>query len=162
VREDYISGFAFDASGNRWVRRPAPYNIGDAENPFDANDKFATNFIAPFILDPNNQQRILAGGASLWVTNDARAATSVGSGPTWKQLKGPLQGNPNYISAIAVAKGDSNVIWIGHNNSDIYVTRNGMNANPSWVRVDLALPSRVITRIVIDPAKHDHVYALMG
>jgi photosystem II stability/assembly factor-like uncharacterized protein len=153
----FVSGFVVDPAKNQWVRRPAPYNIPDAGNPFNPGDPFKANFIAPYVLDPNNHNRMLAGGASLWVTNDIRTPCTVTAGPSWTQLKPPVAGT-NYINAITVAKGDSNVIWIGHNASDIYVTNNGTAANPAWVRVDQALPSRMVTRIVIDPANHKHVF----
>jgi hypothetical protein len=162
VRGDWICGYVYDATAKKWVRRPAPYNIPDAANPYDGSQPYKTNFIAPVVLDPNNHNRLLAGGASLWVTDDVRTVGTQTTGPKWTELKPALPGDPNYISAIAVAKGDSNVIWIGHNGSNIYVTRNGLAANPQWTRVDLSLPSRMVTRIVIDPANHEHAYVTFG
>src|SRR5207253_872021 len=41
----------------------------------------SANFIAPFILDSNNANRLLAGGASLWDTDSARGTV------TWRTLK---------------------------------------------------------------------------
>jgi photosystem II stability/assembly factor-like uncharacterized protein len=161
--EDFISGFAYDSSRNQYVRRPAPYNIPEATNPFNPADPPVgkANFIAPFALDPNNGNRLLAGGASLWVTNDARTPGTLTTGPSWASLKAPLQ-DGSLISAIAVAKGNSDVIWVGYNNSQIYVTRNGTNANPTWTRVDEVLPNRMVTRLMIDPANPNHVFALFG
>ena len=42
-----------------------------------ASDIRAANFIAPFILDPNDRNRLLAGAASLWVTDSARTTVVV-------------------------------------------------------------------------------------
>jgi photosystem II stability/assembly factor-like uncharacterized protein len=162
---DYLAGFYWDYAKKQGVRRPAPYHIPEAKSPwFEPNAKVQSNFIAPFILDPNNQQRMLAGGASLWVTDDVRTPTSPTKGPTWKQLKPPpvAAEKAGYISAIAVAKGDSNVIWVGHNGSNIYVSRNALNVNPQWTRVDLALPNRPVTRIVIDEANYQHAFVTFG
>ena len=41
------------------------------------------NFIAPFILDPNEPNRMLAGGVSLWRSDDIKAAGL----PTWTAIK---------------------------------------------------------------------------
>src|SRR6185295_12234177 len=42
-------------------------------------------FIAPFVLDPSNQSRMLAGGQSLW-----RCSTvDSGSRPTWAAIRAP-------------------------------------------------------------------------
>jgi photosystem II stability/assembly factor-like uncharacterized protein len=164
IPSDYLSGFYWDAVKAQGVRRPAPFNIPEARNLWDLNDQVQSNFVAPFLLDPNNQQRMLAGGASLWVTDDVRTPTSPTSGPTWKQLKPPPTGNAlNYISAIAVAPSNSNVIWIGHNNGDMYYTSSGLAAQPVWLAGDKAgSVNRPVTRIVIDPANPQHVYITLG
>ena len=49
--------------------------IGDSWN--------GANFVAPFILDPNNPNTLLAGGLSLWRSNDVKAAGL----PTWAAVK---------------------------------------------------------------------------
>jgi len=90
---------------------------GDARN---------ANFTAPFVLDPNNPNTLLAGGASLWRSTNVKNPR-----PSWTAIKSPASTN---ISAIAVAKGDSNIIWVGHNNGQIYYTTNGAAANPTWAR----------------------------
>ncbi len=117
----------------------------------------AANFIAPFVLDPNDQARLLAGGASLWRTNNARASTV-----SWSAIKPSIGSN---ISAIAVVVGDANQIWVGHNNGNVYRTTNGTAATPTWTRVDTtspALPNRLVTRITIDPANAQRVFVTFG
>jgi photosystem II stability/assembly factor-like uncharacterized protein len=123
------------------------------------------NFIAPFILDPNAPQTLLAGGASLWRTTDAKAPNTSATGPQWTAIKPPVIVNtsPTFISAIAVAQGNSNVIWVGHNNGDVYVTTNGTAAAPGWTKVDaLTMPNRMVTRLAIDPANPNIVFATFG
>src|SRR5207248_1859726 len=72
----------------------------------------------------------------------------------------------SYIySAIAVAPGNSDIIWVGHNNGDVYSTANGTAANPTWSRKDLGspnLPNRACTRLTVDPANSSRVYATFG
>jgi subtilisin-like proprotein convertase family protein len=115
------------------------------------------NFIAPFILDPNNPNTMLAGGCSLWRSTNIKATT-----PAWSVIKGSINSN---VSAIAVAAGNPDIIWVGHNGGEVYKTTNGTAANPSWTRVDNnspGLPNRFVTRLTIDPTNHDRVYASFG
>ena len=104
------------------------------------------NFIAPFILDPNDSTRLLAGANSLWVTDDAKGAQ-----PAWRTIKPPASGTENYINAISVREGSGNTIWVGHNNGDVYRTANGLAATPTWTRVGQGvLPGRRVQRITLD------------
>ena len=109
-----------------------------------ANATKKANFIAPFILDPNNPDRMLAGAASLWVSDDLRAQA-----PSWRAIKDPSPISENYINAIAVQPGSSAVIWVGYNNGEVHRTANG---GSSWMRVGGgALPGRRVMRILVDP-----------
>ena len=111
------------------------------------------NFIAPFILDPNDANRLLAGANSLWTTDGARTPA-----PAWRVIKEPSATTDNFINAIAAAEGNGNVIWVGHNNGEVYVTRDGRAATPSWQRVGQGvLPSRQVQRIMIDKDDHNRV-----
>lgn len=119
----------------------------------------AANFIAPILLDPNDPRRLLVGAASLWRTNDARAASVA-----WTSIKPSVGSN---IAAIAVAQGNAAVIWIGHNDGRIYKTANGTAAAPTWTAVDDngaldPLPNRYLTRLAIDPTNNNVVWATFG
>lgn len=113
------------------------------------------NFIAPFVLDPNLPTRMLAGGCQLWRSDNVKAAK-----PTWTSIK-PNNGN-EMISAIAVAPGHSNVVWVGYNNGDIFRTVNALAATPTWVRVGIHLPRRYVTRLTVSPTDANAVYASFG
>ncbi len=116
------------------------------------------NFIAPFVLDPNNANRLFAGANSLWVTDNARAV------PAWRTLKAPSAASENYINAITVAAGDGNAIWVGHNNGEVYRTRDGLEPAPTWTRVGQGvLPARRVQRIFVDRDNHNRaIVALTG
>jgi len=139
------------------------------------------NPVAPFIIDPNQPNRILAGGVSLWRTNNARA--NYADGPEWFCIRGPAGGpcpvpNPSGsptptpsgppISAVAVAPGNSNIIWIAYNDRKVFKTGNGLDATPTWTQIiPSASPSPApfnayITRILIDPNDSDVVYIAKG
>ncbi|MBI2864351.1 MAG: VWA domain-containing protein [Chloroflexi bacterium] len=123
----------------------------------DAGSASAANFIAPFIIDPNDSNTLLAGGRSLWRSANVKAAT-----PAWASIKSSVGSN---ISAIAVAPGNSGIIWVGHNNGNIYKTANGKSSNPTWTRVDTNtpnLPDRFVTRLAIDRNDPSVVYATFG
>jgi hypothetical protein len=104
------------------------------------------NFIAPFILDPNNRDRLLAGANSLWASDSARAAT-----PAWRTIKAPSPATDNFINAISVHEGNGNAIWVGHNNGEVYRSADGLAASPTWTRSGAGvLPGRRVQRITID------------
>jgi photosystem II stability/assembly factor-like uncharacterized protein/Spy/CpxP family protein refolding chaperone len=162
----YISGKRVLKVNGRWELswKPAPHSIPDAQMR-------RANFIAPFILDPNNQNRLLAGGASLWVTDDARAPLTAEAGPKWAELKPPhpIKGDagqpiPNFISALAVAKGDPNAIWVGYNNGDVFRSSRDADGKLQWQHVAVLKDAhrRMCTRIVIDPTESKRVYLTFG
>jgi hypothetical protein len=118
-------------------------------------------FIAPFILDPNDPNTMLAGGRSLWRSTNVKATT-----PSWTSIKGPVGTNyTDNISAIAVAPGNSNVVWVGYANGNVYKTTNATSTSPTWTQMDLGtpfLPNRYVTRITVDPRNSNTVYATFG
>ncbi|NNJ12165.1 choice-of-anchor D domain-containing protein [Chloroflexales bacterium ZM16-3] len=157
---EYISGrySYFNGVNSVIAWKPAPYTITDAQNS-------SANFIAPFILDPNDSNRMLVGGLSLWRTNDVKTPNTNSSGPSWAAIKSSIGGLNNEISAIAVAPGNSDIIWVGHNNGNVYKTTNGTAAAPTWTQVDtngVGLPNRYANRIAIDPNNSSIVYVTFG
>jgi len=104
------------------------------------------NFIAPFVLDPNNAGRLLAGANSLWVTDNAKATV-----PAWRTIKPPSAAADNFINAIAVHEGNGNVVWVGHNNGEVYRSLDALAPAPTWTRVGQGtIPGRRVQRITID------------
>jgi hypothetical protein len=122
----------------------------------------AGNFIAPILLDPNDPQRLLVGAASLWLSTNPRSSPA--SSVLWSAIK---PGVGSSVSAIAVAQGNSAVIWVGHNDGRIYKTSNGTAATPTWVAVDdnsgtNPLPNRYVQRIVIDRTNSQIAFVGLG
>jgi hypothetical protein len=120
----------------------------------------AANFIAPFILDPNNRDRMLAGGNFLWRSSNVR----LGNPPSWTAIRSP---GSDHISALAIAPGNSNVVWVAQNDGKVYKTINGLAQAPTWTTVDdngatNPLPDRYPTRIVIDQGNSNVVYIAFG
>ncbi|MFC9292592.1 WD40/YVTN/BNR-like repeat-containing protein [Streptomyces sp. NPDC057011] len=137
--------------------KPVPFRITDAMN----RDAL---FIAPFVLDPNDANRLLAGGLSLWRTNDAKRPNTVNSGPSWRAVK-PSAGS--LISAIAVAPATSDVVWVGHENGMVFRTTNGTAPTPTWSRLGVTgthplRPRRYCTCITVHPTDPDTAYVAFG
>ena len=129
--------------------------ITEADCTFGANPNPQTNFIAPLVLDPNNPNRLYAGAASLWRSDNAKAAT-----PTWAIVK-PTLGGTNYISFVAVAPSNSNIAWVGHNSGTLYRSVNATAPVPTWTQV--ASPAaRQVLRIIIDKDDPSRVYLAFG
>ena len=152
------SNYFYGEYQNFWIHRSTNGGLSSSGISTGISDAGScANFIAPFILDPNNADRMLAGGCSLWRSNNVKAGT-----PSWTEIKSAGSSN---ISAIAVAEGNSDVIWIGRNRGEVYKTTNGTAVSPTWTAVDVnfpGLPNRYVTRIAIDPQDHNSVYVTYG
>ena len=128
-----------------------------------ASNVEAASFIAPFILDPNNRNRMLVGANSLWISNDVKDAA-----PAWTVVKAPVApvgtADKPYINAVAVADKDSNIIWTGHVLSgstpgQVWKTTDGLSGAPSWQRIGAGvLPTSSVNRITIDPDNPNRVW----
>jgi hypothetical protein len=118
----------------------------------DANSSGA-NFIAPFVLDPNNNNRMLGGGLSLWESVNVKAGT-----PTWASKKASTGSK---ISSIAIAEGNPNIVWVGHNDGSVYKTTNATSTSPIWDKVRTA-GGRTTLRIVIDRDNSSIAYVTYG
>jgi hypothetical protein len=152
---DYISGQRWTGSQTVW--KPLPFRIPDAMNR-------TALFIAPFVMDPNEPNRILGGGMSLWRTNDAKRPNTANTGPSWRQVKTSAGSR---ISALAIARGKSAVVWVGHEDGQLFMTTNGTATTPVWRRVDHTGPQplvaeRYCTGLTIDAKDHKTVYATFG
>jgi outer membrane protein assembly factor BamB len=153
---DYICGTYYDFGQKKWLWKPAPYSIPDAQTNTGAL------FIAPMVLDPNDANRLLGGGQSLWLTTDPLAANSSTSGPTWTAIKSALP--PAKISAIAVAPGNSDLVLVGYDSGRIDKSTNATSATPTWTRIDDngIGASRLCTWLTIDANDNDRFYATFG
>lgn len=156
---EYISGQYWN--GRQWAWKNPPYRIDDAFNT-------RALFIAPFVLDSNNPNRILAGGMSLWRTNNAKAINTNSTGPTWTAIKSS-SGVSRPISAIAVARGNDNIIWVGHADGAIFKALDGASASPNWQKINSTVSGvsplpvdRFCTQITIDARNHNIVYITYG
>ena len=153
----YISGQFWNPAIGQWDWKPVPFRIPDAFNQ-------QALFIAPFVLDPNDSDRILAGGQSLWRTNNAKAPNTPTSGPQWARVKPPSNSK---ISAIAIARGNSDSIWVGHEKGEVWRTLNGTAANPTWSLINGQGPNPIVSnrfchQILVSPHDANTVLIVFG
>lgn len=156
----YISGNFWNPAkppNGDWDWKPAPFQIPDAFNQ-------KALFIAPFVLDPRNSNRILAGGESLWKTDDAKAANTFTTGPRWARVKPPADGK---ISAIAISPANSETVWVGHERGQVWRTRNVSAAVPVWQQIDgqglrPLTARRMCTQIVVSAHDSKRVLVAFG
>ena len=170
------SRYQYGCSQFLWISRLRPNGLIDLTNDLpDSNpvSEQRANFIAPVLLDPNAPNRMLAGGTSLWRSENIRKSThDFGNRTTWAAIKPPVlrsfAGDDGHlISAIAVATGDSNHIWVAHNDGRLFHTRNGLAATPTWETIDdnaglNPLPNRWPSRILLDTSNPQRVFVSFG
>lgn len=149
----------YQAGGGPFRHRRAPGSVTGTTEGIDRNFTDDFNWWAPLVLDTNGtatgRQRLFQGGTALYVLDNPRAA----SWPVnWRRIKASVGSN---ISTIVPVPGNPDKIWVGHNGGEIYRTTNGTSSTPTWTRMDLGkgLPSRMVTRLVLDPADPRTIYA---
>jgi hypothetical protein len=139
----YLGIYRSNDGGNSWTSLAA--GISDTGRN--------TLFIAPFVLDPNNPNRMLAGGASVWRSNNVKAPA-----PAWSAITGS---SSEYVSAIAVAPGNSDIVWVGRAYGSVSKSTNGTAAAPVF-RTQPAPTAAMVTRITIHPFDPNIVYVTTG
>ncbi len=104
-----------------------------------------TQFITPFSMDPNNSGTLVGGTYRVWRTTNGAS--------NWSAISSDLTGDGSgtsgaTISAVTIAKGNSNVIYAGCSNGKVQVTTDG---GSSWNLRISGLPNLSVTRINTDP-----------
>ncbi|MGE5680726.1 MAG: FlgD immunoglobulin-like domain containing protein [Bacillota bacterium] len=113
-------------------------------------------FIAPFVMDPNNSSSLIAGTYRVYKTTNGANS--------WSAISGDLTGDGTgssgaKISALTIAPGNSDVIYAACSNGRVQVTTdNGVK----WALRNSGLPNAYAKRIAIskkDPATAFVVYS---
>ena len=151
---EYVN-FTFFKSTNGGASFSKKMNgIPTGSGQFDGT-KDRTLFITPYTIDPNNPTTLVAGTYRIWRTTNGA--------DNWDSTNVDLTGDGSgssgaKISAITIAKGNSNVIYVGCSNGVIQVTTNGGTV---WVKSDISkgLPNAYCTRIATSPINPGIAYA---
>jgi photosystem II stability/assembly factor-like uncharacterized protein len=103
-------------------------------------------FIPPLILDPVTPTKLYFGTFRLYRTVD--------EGTLWTSISSDLTRGTGTITTIAVAPADTLTIYVGTNDGNVQVTRDG---GVTFTNVSAGLTTRAVTRIVVDPANAAHI-----
>jgi photosystem II stability/assembly factor-like uncharacterized protein len=116
-------------------------------------------FIAPFTQDPNSAANMWTGGARLWRTTQATANPTVGN--IWTQASGFLG---QRVSAIAVAPGNSNIVYAGGQTGTVWSNTAALSATSAttWASSKPRSDSNYISWVAVDPNNSNIVYATVS
>ncbi len=124
----------------------------------DAQNGATSLFISPFSMDPNVPAVLVAGGTSIWRTQD--------NADNWSAIRGPVPGLPGAgspaCSAIDIAHGNGTIIWVGYANGRVSRSSWSPASGWSWTDVDGLIPDRYVTDIAINPFNTDEVFVTIG
>lgn len=105
-----------------------------------------TNWCTPVVMSPHDNQTLFYGAERLWRTTNG--------GSSWSAISSDLTGgsgggNLRYgtITTISQSPLNSNIIWVGTDDSRIWITT---NAGSNWTMVSSSLPDRWCTRVTAD------------
>jgi photosystem II stability/assembly factor-like uncharacterized protein len=110
------------------------------------NDNFL--FITPFLLDPNNADRLWIGGEKLWRSDNGGLKWTIASSTMGSQ-----------VSALAVAPGDSNHVIAGTNSGVIVRTETALSATKNTVWTPVTPRAGFVSSLAYDPVDANVVYA---
>jgi photosystem II stability/assembly factor-like uncharacterized protein len=127
----------------------AEYQYGSfsGSNGAVAPDFVRSNWNTPYVMDPANPNIMYFGAESLF--------KSVDGALSWEPISGDLSNGPvgiggvvyGTITSISVSPLDGNIIYVGTDDGNVWVTSNG---GQDWTKISATLPKRWITRVVAD------------
>jgi len=128
---------------------------GTTRTSFGATTSDRRNWVTPVVFDPNNPAIMYYGGNRLNRSTNSAATWTVIS-PDLTRGSGGTGGTPfGTITTIAVARSNSQVIYVGTDDGRVWITR---NTGTSWSEITAGLPTRWMTRLAVDPANADVAY----
>ncbi|MBL8067131.1 MAG: hypothetical protein JNM28_01660 [Armatimonadetes bacterium] len=130
-------------------------------NAWASSSSFAPSFgsdSVPFIgdlwLDPNDQTNVYINTNYLWRYKE-------GTGTWSARLGGTALSTSGQIRAVGIAPGDSNIIYTGASDGDLYMSR---NFGASWTRLDnlIGFTNRSILDISVNPNNKNDILVAVG
>jgi len=127
------------------VARQEPSSFTNITGPWLSDPR---EFISPLVMDPNDSRTLLGGTNRIWRTNNADTDAD------WFAISTDQVAAGGTIDAIAVAVGNSNLIYCGGGVGNVGVTTDAS----TWFDRSTGLPAGTISDIVIDPDDPDHAF----
>ncbi|MGD9253043.1 MAG: hypothetical protein PVG92_03835, partial [Holophagae bacterium] len=107
-------------------------------------------FVSPFVMDPNEPQRLWAGGRRLWRTDNGAVSWSAAS-------SNPL--GSGKVSALAVAPANSQEVVVGTTDGFIYRNSAALEANGSTDWTSSRPRDGFVSSLAFDPLQPGVIYA---
>jgi photosystem II stability/assembly factor-like uncharacterized protein len=135
----------------------AEYQYGQLQKSTDGGDNFSYalvgvdydnerhNWSTPVVMDPSDHNVLYYGSQYLYRTTDGAGLWAKISG----DLSDGLDDHYNTITTIDVARSDSQVIYVGTGDGNLWGTT---NTGQTWTSLSDGLPDRWVTRVTVDPA----------
>ena len=107
-------------------------------------------FITPFAMDPNQPQRLWAGGRRLWRTDDGALVWTAAS-------RNPL--GSGQVSALAIAPANSQSVLVGTTDGFVFRSHEALEADATTEWVSSRPREGFVTSLAFDPSSPGVVYA---
>ncbi len=140
----------------------AEYQWGKIHKSIDGGDYFFSvtdqfdydrfDWNTPIEFDPSNSDIMYCGSQYLYKTDDAGATNYSFS---WEKISPDLTDGKGSIYAIAIAKSDADVIYVGTTRSKVWVTQDG---GANWTNISENLPFRAVSALAVDPSNAGTAY----
>jgi hypothetical protein len=135
---------------------PGDDGVNWAAIDFNNGINFSDNasFIPPFVLDPSATQNLYFGTYRLYQSTNA--------GTNWAAVTSDLtsDGSTESVTAIKVAPSDSNTLYVGTSDGQIWQTSQAVAGAPDIHRAKQnGQPAREVTAIAVDSANAQSVFA---
>ena len=138
----------WSTSGAYIIRKDATSSLFRASG-IVASDR--GSFIPPLVIDPVTPTALYFATHRLYRTTN--------EGQLWAPISGDLTRGTGRITTIAISKSDPLTIYAGTSDGQVQVSRNG---GVAFTNVTAGLPTRSITRVVIDPADATHALVTLS
>ncbi len=131
-------------------------SFSGATNGIAGSDR--KNWDTPVTFDPNNSQTLYYGANRLYKTTDAAGSwTAISPDLT----NGSGGGNNAYgtITTIDVSPLDSNLIYVGTDDGNVWMTQNG---GTDWENISVGIPNRWVTKVLADRDNVNRVFVTLS
>jgi len=148
--------YALSQNGNLGKSTNNGASFSSAVNGISGGDR--NNWDTPIAMDPNNSQVLYYGTNRLYRTvNAAGNWTAISPDLT----NGPGGGNLSFgtIVSIDVSRLDSNLIYVGTDDGNVWVTEDG---GTNWANISATLPNRWVTKVKAGINGPDAVYVTLS
>ncbi|QIE60322.1 T9SS type A sorting domain-containing protein [Rasiella rasia] len=131
-------------------------SFSSATSGIAASDR--KNWDTPTTFDPSDSQTLYYGANRLYRSTDAAASwTAISPDLT----NGSGGGNNTYgtITTIDVSPLDSDLIYVGTDDGNVWVTQNGGN---DWTNISVGIPNRWVTKVLADRDDVNRVFVTLS